>query len=127
MTKTKQTFSIRETAEILVPDKFGRTSYLIAIALSAIMLAIITTIYSKMPSTIPLYFTLPWGEARLAPKMSLFILPIITILCLAFNITLGRISTKLSLLLAQVLAVSTAIVASMMIIALLGIIQSLVL
>jgi hypothetical protein len=127
MTKNKQTFSIRETAEILVPDKLGRTSYLIALLICFTMIVIIAALYSRIPSVVPLYFTLPWGEMRLTPKISLYALPVITFLCFVFNLALGRVSTKLSLLLAQVLSVSAAIVASMMLIALLGIIQSLIL
>ena len=127
MTKNKQTFSIRETAEILVPDKFGRTSYLIALSLCIVMILIIVVLYGKFPINVPLFFTLPWGEARLAPRMTLYILPLIAILCFALNLFLGRISAKLSPLLPQVLSVSTAIIASMMLVSLLGIIQSLIL
>lgn len=127
MTKSKQTFSISETAEILVPDKFGRTSYLMSILLCVAMLAVITVIYGKLPVVVPLFFTLPWGEARLASKMLLYMLPIILLVFLIINLFLGRISAKLSPMLPQVLAVSTAVIASMMMIALVGIVQSLIL
>ena len=127
MTKNKQTFSIRETAEILVPDKLGRTSYLIALMLIIIMLGLITVLIVKMPPSVPLYFTLPWGEARLAPKAMLYILPAISLVFLIFNLGLGRISLKLSLLLPRVLAVASAAISGMLLISLLGIIQSLIL
>lgn len=127
MTKNKQTFSIRETAEILVPDKFGRTSYISALLLIIIMIVAISLLFGKMPPSVPLYFTLPWGETRLAPKIMLYLLPGISMVFLSFNLGLGRLAAKLSPLLPRVLAVSTAIVTSMMVISLLGIVQSLVL
>lgn len=127
MTKNKQTFSIRETAETLVPDKLGRTSYLIALMLIVVMLGLITVLLAKIPPSVPLYFTLPWGEARLAPKGMLYILPAISLIFMIFNLGLGRISLKLSLLLPRVLAVASAVISGMLLISLLGIIQSLIL
>lgn len=127
MIKNKQTFSIRETAETLVPDKFGRTSYLLGLAIILLMIATTTLLLGKLPQLVPLYFTLPWGEARLAPKYALYLLPGIAVLFLIFNLALGNISNKLSPLLPRVLAVSSAVVSGMMLIALLGIAQSLIL
>lgn len=127
MIKNKQTFSIRETAETLVPDKFGRTSYLLGLTIILLMIAITTLLLGKLPQLVPLYFTLPWGEARLAPKYALYFLPGIAILFLIFNLALGNIANKLSPLLPRVLAVSSAVVSGMMLIALLGIVQSLIL
>lgn len=127
MIKSKQIFSIRETAEILVPDKLGRGSYLTSLALVLVMLLLITLMLGRLPPSVPLYFTLPWGEARLAPKPMLYILPIITLILIVFNLGLGRLSDKLSPLLPRVLAVSTVVIAGMMLISILGIMQSLVL
>lgn len=127
MIKSRQIFNIRETAETLVPDKLGRSSYLIACGLVLVMLILITLLLGSLPPTVPLYFTLPWGEARLAPKLMLYILPSITLILIVFNLGLGRLSDKLSPLLPRVLAVSTVVIAGMMLISLLGIMQSLVL
>ena len=127
MIKNRQIFNIRETAETLVPDKLGRSSYLVSLALVLIMFSLITLMLGSLPPSVPLYFTLPWGEARLAPKLMLYILPTITLILIVFNLGLGRLSGKLSPLLPRVLAVSTSIIAGMMLISLLGIMQSLVL
>jgi hypothetical protein len=127
MIKNKQTFSIRETAEILVPDKFGRTSYLIALSLVVLMIGLITLLLKRLPNVVPLYFTKPWGEGRLTERIMLYLLPTTSMLFLFINLILGRLSAKLSALLPRVLAVSTAVIAFMMMIALLGIVQSLVL
>lgn len=127
MIKDKQTFNIKETAQQLVPDQLGRSSYLMAIGMMLIMLATIGAVYIKLPPTIPLFFSLPWGEARLSSKLSLLILPIISFAVVMINILLGRIASKLSPLLPRVLAVSSAVVVGMLLIALFGIIQSLIL
>lgn len=125
--KNKQTFSITETAEILVPDKLGRTSYLLALVLMLMMSGIISLILGKLPLTVPLYFSLPWGETRLAPRMMLFSMPLIVLLVILINWGLGRVATKLSPLLPRVLAVTSAVVSLMMMLSLIGIIQSLIL
>lgn len=127
MTHNKQTFSIRETAEILVPDTLARSGYAIGLVLSLVMVAIISGILSRLPIVVPLYFTLPWGEARLASKFMLYILPGLSLGFMMLNLVVGRILRHLSPLLPRVLAVSTGVVDTMMLMALLGIIQSLIL
>lgn len=127
MIKIKKTFSISETAETLVPDKLGRTGYFIALIMILVMLAMITMLLGNLPAVVPLFFTLPWGESRLAPKIMLYMLPLIAILFLAINLTLGRMSLKLSSLLPTVMAVSTAVVTFILLVSLLGIVQSLIL
>jgi len=127
MIKIKQTFNIRETAEILVPDSFGRTSYLVALLLIVLMIGSIVILSSRLPNLVPLYFTLPWGEARLAPRVMLFVLPATSLLFLILNLGLSRISRKLSPLLPRILSVSAMIVTIMMLISLVGIVQSLIL
>lgn len=127
MNKNKLTFSITNTAEILVPDKLGRTSYLISLGLIVVMIAIIGGVYSRLPQAIPLYFSLPWGEMRLAPKIMFITLPGVALILSMLNLLLGRLSAKLSPILPRVLAVSSAVVACMIFLATLGIIQSLIL
>jgi hypothetical protein len=127
MTQNKQTFSIRETAETLVPDKMARTGYSIALGMILVMAVAITGLISRLPSVVPLYFTLPWGEARLAAKVMLYLLPLLSLVFLVINLAVSRLVKHLSTLLPRVLAVATAVVTAMMMISLLGIIQSLIL
>lgn len=127
MIKNKQTFSIRETAETLVPDKLGRTSYLIAMGMIVLMVLIISALIRQLPSVVPLYYTLPWGEARLAPRVMLYILPLLGLLFMILNVGLARMVAHLSAILPKTLAVSTAVIVLMLMFSLLGIIQSLTL
>ena len=125
MSKQQQTFNIRETAETLVPDKVGRVSYTIALLLAILMILTITLLKQRLPLTVPLYFTFPWGEARLAPQMMLYLLPGTSLLLVVFNLALGRIAGKLSPLLPKVMSVGAAVIAAMLTISLIGIVQSL--
>lgn len=127
MKTPKLTFDISETAEILVPDKLGRTSYFVGLMIAMIMTILITILMSRLPAVVPMYFTLPWGEARLTSRVMLYLFPALTILILMVNLSLGRVASKLSLLLPRVLSVGTAITAGMLLLALIGIVQSLTL
>lgn len=127
MSKNQQTFSIRESAEILVPDKLSRTCYLGALLIAIVMFAIIGLVYAKLPPTIPFYFTLPWGEERLTGRLTLVMLPFLAMAFTMLNIILGRLSAKLSPLLPRVASVAALSVAFMLLIATYGIIQSLIL
>ncbi|KKU46011.1 MAG: hypothetical protein UX62_C0003G0022 [Microgenomates group bacterium GW2011_GWA2_46_7] len=127
MKTPKLTFNISETAEILVPDKLGRTSYFVGLMIGVIMTILITILISRLPAVVPMYFTLPWGEARLTSRVMLYLLPALALLILMVNLSLGRVASKLSLLLPRVLAVGTAITAGMLLLALVGIVQSLTL
>jgi hypothetical protein len=127
MTKNRQTFSITGTAQILVPDKLGRIGYGVSLLLIVIMFVLIGLVYVRLPQSIPLYFSLPWGESRLAPKIMFASIPGIALILSFLNLLLGRIALSLSPLLPRVLAVASATISAMMLLAILGIIQSLVL
>ena len=125
--KRENIFNIRETAEILVPDKTSRISYVYAILLVVVVSVLISMFLGKLPPEIPLYFTQPWGESRLAPKQMLYLLPFIAFVFLVINLMFARTIRHLSPLLPRVLAVSTLVITLMLSIALFGIAQSLVL
>lgn len=127
MTKNNQTFSIRETAAVLVPERLARTSYLVAMLVVVLMFGAMSFLSPRLPRVVPLYYSLPWGEARLAPKNVLFFIPVISLFIVCLNLALGRIAAKVSPLLPKVLAVTSLVIAGMMTIAILGIVQSLIL
>ncbi len=122
-----QTFSIKQTAENLVPDKLGRTSYVYALLIILIMILVISLLYGQLPGSVPLYFSLPWGESRLAPKFMLYIIPLLSLVFLGINLGLGRLATKLSPILPRILAIATMVTAGMMLFSIFGIMQSLLL
>ena len=127
MSKNTKTFNIKETAETLVPDKLGRTSYLIGLIITMVMVAVIAFLYNRLPRSIPLYYSLPWGESRVARRIMIYLLPLSAMGFFVLNLVLGLIESKLSPLLPRVLAVAPAVMASMCLMALLFIIQSITL
>ena len=128
MKKTiKLTFNIRETAEQLVPDALGRSSYLIASGLIIVMILAIGGLLSRLPTRIPLYYSLPWGEIRLAHKATLFLLPGLGMGVVGINIAIAKMVSKLSPLLPKVLSVGSAVITGMLALGLWGILQSITL
>ena len=127
MIKTKQIFNISATAQDLVPDKFGRMNYILSLSIALVMAILIAISLAHIPSVVPIFFTLPWGETRLASQLLLYLFPAIIFIFTIINLGLGRIAAKLSPLLPKVLAVTTSVVAIMFLIAIVGIVQSLVL
>ncbi|HRS22933.1 MAG TPA: hypothetical protein P5562_02150, partial [Candidatus Woesebacteria bacterium] len=41
--------------------------------------------FSNLPTQVPLYYTLPWGESRLAPVANLFLFPLLSVLVLVVD------------------------------------------
>lgn len=127
MKTSRLTFNIQATAETLVPDRFGRMSYLIGLGIVAGMVAVVVVLISRLPPVVPLFFTLPWGEARLAARVMLYLLPALALGIIIINMSLGRMAARLSPLLLRVLAVCALVVTIMLGLALVGIIQSIIL
>lgn len=123
--KRVNTFSITKTAEELVPDFVSRTSYLIAFAITIVNLIIISILWKKIPNVVPLFFTEPWGEARLAGREWLYLIPAISFLVILVNVVIGKIGSSSSPLLPRMLGVTSAVVAATLLLSCLGIVQSL--
>ena len=49
-------------------------------------LSLIFFTYADLPPTVPLWYSLPWGGAQLAPKLLLFLIPAISLLFFVFNL-----------------------------------------
>jgi len=64
-----------------------------AIQLSFVLIAaqfvIILVLFSQIPEKVPLFYSLPWGNDRLAPGHMLFILPGLSLAILLVNIVIS--------------------------------------
>lgn len=58
---------------------------------------------NALPPKIPLYYSLPWGESRLASFTSLFLLPLYSIIILFINSFLAMIYSKKIKVISQLL------------------------
>lgn len=110
--------------EELVSDNSSRNFYVVSVSLVVLMSLVIVGIWSKLPSQLPLFFTYPWGEARLAPKILLAILPGLTAFFILINILLGRYYHNYPVLISRILASVSMVIAIMMSLAMYGILQA---
>lgn len=65
--------------------------------------------FGSLPSQVPLYYSLPWGEDRLAPFSSLFLLPTFVICITLINNLFAIFYQKTIPLLSRLLVVSSCI------------------
>ena len=70
----------------------NRNTSIIIITVLFIMVSagIVAFSLSRLPPQIPLWYSLPWGEGQLAPKIALFVLPAISLVFLIFNLVFSH-------------------------------------
>lgn len=61
--------------------------------------------YSNLPPQVPLYYSLPWGEARLASVINLFLFPLFSVLIFIVNSMLAMFYASKIKLLSQLLII----------------------
>lgn len=120
---TEHKFRINFSAEEFTPSLQTKKYYLMSIGLSILMTGIILFLLPYLPKQVPLFYTETWGEARLAPRIYLLMLPILSILFMIINLVLGR-SVKEELVLSRTLAGANLLVTILLAISLVGIVQS---
>ncbi len=118
-------FDLGKTAEELIPDFTNRFAYLLAIFVTSLAAGLLWWLLPRLPHIVPLYFTEPWGEAELAPKPLLFLLPGLSLTVTAVNIAVSRLFAGVSPIVPRILSIAAAILSFMFLFALAGIVQSL--
>lgn len=99
--------------------------YTPAIGCLVLMSLIVAGTWIFLPQQIPLWFTYPWGEGQLAVKIFLWTLPSIGLVTIVANAIITKALPSTSLLLRKVLNASALLVNIMLLIAVTGILQSL--
>jgi hypothetical protein len=122
----QQRFTIRLDTKELVKDTLARTFYVISLVVILMMTGAIGLFWKVLPRVIPLYYSLPWGEARLAPKIQLFILPIVGLVVVVMNVVVGKILKLFPVLLARMLGVSALVIVILLLLSEVGILQSII-
>jgi len=108
----------------LVPNNQYRKYYSLSILIILGMVGATALLWRSLPRVVPLFFTKPWGEARLAETPLLLLLPSLGFLIVVVNLILGRMSRNMTKLLAYTAAGATLLINLMLAIAIFGIIQS---
>lgn len=72
-----------------IKKKFTLSDYFFSIPILTTIVSVIFIVllflilFSRIPDKLPLFYSLPWGEAQLATKQQFFLLPVIlTLVCL---------------------------------------------
>lgn len=112
------------TAKELVADEFSRKSYSYALIIIGLMIVGVGFFWTLLPFEVPLYYSKPWGESRLSPKLGLLLLPGLSISVLLINVAISKILQSENVMLIKSLAGATLVISSMFLLSLLGILWS---
>lgn len=67
--------------------------------------------FSRLPSTLPLFYSQPWGATQLANKTTLWLLPFLTTIIFILNLILAHSLFPTEKILSEILIVTTAVFA----------------
>lgn len=69
--------------------------------------------FFRLPSQIPLFYSLAWGESQLAPLYQIFILPLIATMAILINIMLSWHLHSSQTVLKRIIGLSSAMISFM--------------
>lgn len=87
------------------------TSIRLVIILAVVEASLIGLLYKHIPFQVPLFFSRPWGEEQLVPKIYLFSLPAGLIILTIVNVCVSALVYEKENLLAYLLVFSVTLVA----------------
>lgn len=106
----KVAFVGSEFGKTLARDRFSFFIFAVCCLLVLFLSSLILVSWGKLPPTLPLFYSRPWGEAMLAPAVYLWLLPAISGTVTILNFSLSTLVSD-SKFLARVLVIFAAIVA----------------
>lgn len=91
--------------------KSNDTRWVITIWTGLVLFQIILLVFSwsKLPSEVPLFYSRPWGDDQLAPKLALGIFPLGSLVCLLINGFFARLLFGRETLLSTVISWSVVL------------------
>lgn len=105
-------------------DNYSRKLYLGASVMVVLMLTVILVLWTRLPDEVPLFFSRPWGESRLANKPWLFMLPGLSLMVVVVNLGMGRLYKEYDEIVKKSLATVAFISTFMLFVSLVGIFWS---
>jgi len=104
----------RSTWQQLWLNKIIRVSNIGTVLSIFFTLIIISIFYTKLPPEIPLWYSLPWGETRLATPLWLFLLPVASLVSFFINTIVALMLTQEDhLVYSQILFLSVWVVSAL--------------
>lgn len=77
---------MKKKLTLLLSDKLVSQIAMMTFILVIAQLAILAFFYRSLPSQVPLFYSLPWGETQLAPVLYLFLFPALSIVFGTINV-----------------------------------------
>ena len=107
----------------LLTQRFVRVMFFLPPIIVIVTLILIAFFYSQLPPQIPLYYSRPWGEDQLTQPLSLFILPLgsliwylVTTLVITFQTYQYRVFSQLLIIFSVLITILSAYSAGMILI-----------
>ena len=107
----KSTTFVEEGRKTILSDRLSFVVFIICCASFLLQMALIFYSFSKLPPVVPLFYSKPWGEGILAPKMGLFLLPLTVFLFTFLNFFIVRIWVRGNFFLYRILVVFSLLAA----------------
>lgn len=94
----------------LTHDKVSLFAIILTILIALVIVIFYLLNQSKLPSKIPLFYSLTWGETQLANLTQILILPLIILLITLVNITISWHLHSSQLILKRIIIFSTLLI-----------------
>lgn len=92
-----------EILPVLKKDRSIRLTGQLSLLLLVFCFGLAIFTFGRLPAQVPLFYSLPWGEEQLAPKISLLILPLGIFFIAILNFSLIVVTFKNHFLAAKIL------------------------
>ena len=89
-------------------DNISRIFFVVSTAITSIESVLLVIARGKLPPQVPLYYSLPWGEGRLANPHDLWWLPVICLAVILVNLSISVFLRQL--VLTRILSSATLVV-----------------
>jgi hypothetical protein len=104
-------------------DKTAGLGFAGTFSIALVSLGFVLFFYNKLPTFIPIFNQLPWGEERLGTKSTIFLPILIVFLVFACNLILSSLTYEKMPLVSRILAVTSLTVAVLVSLFMIRIIQ----
>lgn len=121
--KTRPSQSTRVFVPPLFDTREFKSAKALAVAQTVITLAAIGLSWNTLPPRVPLWYSLPWGEGRLASPFFLLLFPAIAAGTYALNLTLAKRMSESHPIFARVLFLTSGFISLLSIITVIKIIS----
>lgn len=91
-------------------DYFFSVPILTTIISVIFIVSLFLILFSRLPDKLPLFYSLPWGEAQLATKQQFFLLPVILVLVCLINSLIASLLHEAQYMLKRLLMLSLLLI-----------------